>query len=64
LKGAAERGLLGLKGHRSVGGKYLMKYRQMVALIQSIGIRASNYNAIPESGVEKLVAYLKEFATA
>ncbi|RAK77648.1 O-phospho-L-serine:2-oxoglutarate transaminase [Aspergillus fijiensis CBS 313.89] len=45
LKGAVERGVTGLKGHRSVGG-----------------IRASNYNAIPESGVEKLVAYLKEFA--
>ncbi|RMJ26118.1 phosphoserine aminotransferase [Aspergillus sp. HF37] len=47
LKGATEKGLLGLKGHRSVGG-----------------IRASNYNAVPESGVEKLVAYLKEFAAA
>jgi len=33
-------------------------------LIGSLGIRASNYNAIPESGVEKLVAYLKEFAGA
>lgn len=33
-------------------------------LIGFLGIRASNYNAIPESGVEKLVAYLKEFATA
>ncbi|RJE21976.1 phosphoserine aminotransferase [Aspergillus sclerotialis] len=27
-------------------------------------MRASNYNAIPEAGVEKLVAYLKEFATS
>ncbi|PYH32689.1 O-phospho-L-serine:2-oxoglutarate transaminase [Aspergillus neoniger CBS 115656] len=44
LKGAVERGITGLKGHRSVGG-----------------IRASNYNAIPESGIEKLAAYLKEF---
>ncbi|RDK42093.1 phosphoserine aminotransferase [Aspergillus phoenicis ATCC 13157] len=43
LKGAVERGITGLKGHRSVGG-----------------IRASNYNAIPESGIEKLAAYLKE----
>ncbi|OJJ50132.1 hypothetical protein ASPZODRAFT_110243 [Penicilliopsis zonata CBS 506.65] len=47
LKGAVERGLTGLKGHRSVGG-----------------IRASNYNAIPESGVQKLAVYLKEYATA
>ncbi|KAL4891804.1 pyridoxal phosphate-dependent transferase [Aspergillus ambiguus] len=47
LKGAVERGLTGLKGHRSVGG-----------------IRASNYNAIPESGVEKLAAYLKDYAEA
>lgn len=45
LKGAVEKGLTGLKGHRSVGG-----------------IRASNYNAIPFSGAEKLVAYIKEFA--
>jgi phosphoserine aminotransferase len=28
------------------------------------GIRASNYNAISEASVEKLAAYLKEFATA
>jgi phosphoserine aminotransferase len=27
------------------------------------GIRVSNYNAIPESGIDKLVVYLKEFAT-
>ncbi|KAF7585967.1 Phosphoserine transaminase [Aspergillus hancockii] len=47
LKGSVERGLTGLKGHRSVGG-----------------IRASNYNAIPVSGAEKLVAYLKEYAQA
>jgi phosphoserine aminotransferase len=47
LKGGTERGITGLKGHRSVGG-----------------IRASNYNAIPESGIDKLVAYLKDFATA
>lgn len=46
LKGATDRGLLGLKGHRSVGG-----------------IRASNYNAIPEAGVQQFVAFLKEFAT-
>jgi len=47
LKGAVERGLTGLKGHRSVGG-----------------IRVSNYNAVPESGVENLVAYMIEFAAA
>jgi len=47
LTGAIERGLTGLKGHRSVGG-----------------IRVSNYNAISEPGVEKLGAYLKEFAAA
>lgn len=27
------------------------------------GIRASNYNAIPEAGVQQLISYLKEFAT-
>ncbi|OXV05422.1 hypothetical protein Egran_06810 [Elaphomyces granulatus] len=47
LEGAVERGLTGLKGHRSVGG-----------------IRVSNYNAVSESGIEKLVAYMKEFAAA
>ncbi|KAE8150358.1 pyridoxal phosphate-dependent transferase [Aspergillus avenaceus] len=47
LKGATERGITGLKGHRSVGG-----------------IRASNYNAVPVSGVEKLAAYLQEYAQA
>ena len=41
---AAELGMIGLKGHRSVGG-----------------IRASIYNAMPESGVEKLVAFMKDF---
>lgn len=41
---AAERGMIGLKGHRSVGG-----------------VRASIYNAMPESGVEKLVAFMRDF---
>ncbi|MDQ6982333.1 MAG: 3-phosphoserine/phosphohydroxythreonine transaminase, partial [Mariprofundus sp.] len=44
LIGAAERGLLTLKGHRSVGG-----------------MRASIYNAMPEEGVDALVAYMQEF---
>ncbi|TAK41637.1 MAG: 3-phosphoserine/phosphohydroxythreonine transaminase, partial [Betaproteobacteria bacterium] len=44
LKGAAERGMVQLKGHRSVGG-----------------MRASIYNAMPLEGVQRLVAYLKEF---
>ena len=42
---AAEIGLNGLKGHRSIGG-----------------CRASIYNAFPEEGVVKLVAFMKEFA--
>ena len=45
LKGAEERGMVQLKGHRSVGG-----------------MRASIYNAMPLEGVQRLVAYLKEFA--
>jgi len=44
LAGARERGLLQLKGHKSVGG-----------------MRASIYNAMPLSGVEALVAYMREF---
>jgi len=44
LAGAAENGLLTLKGHRSVGG-----------------MRASIYNAMPEAGVDALIAYMKSF---
>jgi phosphoserine aminotransferase len=44
LKGATERGMLQLKGHRSVGG-----------------MRASIYNAMPLEGVQRLVAYMREF---
>lgn len=47
LAGAEKRNLIGLKGHRSVGG-----------------IRASNYNAVPMANVEKLVAYLVEYAAS
>ncbi|PJC69557.1 MAG: 3-phosphoserine/phosphohydroxythreonine transaminase, partial [Zetaproteobacteria bacterium CG_4_8_14_3_um_filter_59_5] len=46
LKGASAKGLVTLKGHRSVGG-----------------MRASIYNAMPEEGVDALVAYMKEFAS-
>ena len=45
LTGANARGLLNLKGHRSVGG-----------------MRASLYNAMPESGVDALIDYMAEFA--
>jgi phosphoserine aminotransferase len=45
LKGAEERGMTQLKGHRSVGG-----------------MRASIYNAMPLEGVERLAAYMREFA--
>jgi len=44
LAGAAECGLITLKGHRSVGG-----------------MRASIYNAMPEEGVDALVAYMQAF---
>lgn len=44
LKGAEARGMVQLKGHRSVGG-----------------MRASIYNAMPESGVRALVDYMREF---
>lgn len=44
LAGAAESGLITLKGHRSVGG-----------------MRASIYNAMPEEGVDALVAFMQEF---
>jgi len=44
---AAEVFLMGLRGHRSIGG-----------------CRASIYNAFPVEGVEKLVAFMKEFSAA
>ena len=44
LVGAKQRGLLQLKGHKSVGG-----------------MRASLYNAMPLSGVQALVEYMREF---
>ncbi|MFO1364603.1 MAG: 3-phosphoserine/phosphohydroxythreonine transaminase [Burkholderiales bacterium] len=44
LAGAEARGMVQLKGHRSVGG-----------------MRASIYNAMPIEGVQRLVAYMKEF---
>jgi phosphoserine aminotransferase len=44
LAQAQARGLLQLKGHKSVGG-----------------MRASLYNAMPEAGVDALVAFLREF---
>ena len=45
LDGAKAAGLIGLKGHRALGG-----------------MRASLYNAMPEAGVETLVAYMDDFA--
>ncbi len=47
LQGAAECGLITLKGHRSVGG-----------------MRASIYNAMPEEGVDALVAFMQTFEQA
>lgn len=39
-----QEGMIGLKGHRAVGG-----------------IRASIYNAVPESGVDFLIAFMEDF---
>ena len=47
LAAAKERGLLQLKGHKSVGG-----------------MRASIYNAMPIEGVEALVGFMRDFASA
>ncbi|KAA0444261.1 MAG: 3-phosphoserine/phosphohydroxythreonine transaminase, partial [Candidatus Thioglobus sp.] len=44
LQEAAERNLITLKGHRSVGG-----------------MRASIYNAMPQEGVDSLVAFMQDF---
>jgi len=47
LEQAAAKGLMTLKGHRSVGG-----------------MRASIYNAMPEEGVDALIAFMQEFERA
>ncbi len=47
IEQAEARGLMALKGHRSVGG-----------------MRASIYNAMPLAGVQALVDFMAEFATA
>ncbi|MGB1009565.1 MAG: 3-phosphoserine/phosphohydroxythreonine transaminase [Thiolinea sp.] len=44
LASAQEAGLMGLKGHRVLGG-----------------MRASLYNAMPESGVDALIAFMRDF---
>ena len=44
IEAAKKAGLIGLKGHRSLGG-----------------MRASIYNAMPERGIECLVAFLRDF---
>jgi len=44
LRESAEQGLVGLKGHRFVGG-----------------MRASIYNAMPEEGVDRLIAFMGGF---
>lgn len=44
LEQAADKGLITLKGHRSVGG-----------------MRASIYNAMPEEGVDALIAFMQTF---
>jgi len=45
LKESEQAGLMGLKGHRALGG-----------------MRASIYNAMPLSGVQALVSFMKDFA--
>ena len=47
IEQASAKGLMTLKGHRSVGG-----------------MRASIYNAMPEEGVEVLIAFMQEFEQA
>ncbi|VAW53963.1 Phosphoserine aminotransferase, partial [hydrothermal vent metagenome] len=47
IEQAAAKGLVTLKGHRSVGG-----------------MRASIYNAMPEEGVDALIAFMQEFENA
>ncbi len=45
IEESQQAGLLGLKGHSSLGG-----------------MRASLYNAMPEEGVDALIAFMQEFS--
>ena len=47
IEQAAAKGLVTLKGHRSVGG-----------------MRASIYNAMPEAGIDALIAFMQEFESS
>jgi phosphoserine aminotransferase len=47
LKEAAALGMIGLSGHRSLGG-----------------VRASNYNAVPLEGAQKLASFIDAFASS
>jgi phosphoserine aminotransferase len=74
------QGLTGLKGHRSMGGMRLLERfinpliilvfvsshpgRVVLTLECRIGIRASNYNSVTLEGAEKLVRFIRAFATS
>lgn len=66
LQGAEQRGLKGLKGHRSVGGQYssitITSHRaKKQPNISLTGIRISLYNAVTVEDVESVVQYIREF---
>ncbi|RPA95952.1 phosphoserine aminotransferase [Choiromyces venosus 120613-1] len=64
LKGAEERGLLGLKGHRSVGGIRISNcmpcFTSLFSCILWLTWKPAD-NSITEAGVDKLVQYIDEF---
>jgi len=60
LAGAEEKGFRQLKGHRSVGGE--SHVRIIARPADSLGIRASLYNAVSLESVQVLCDYIKAFS--
>ncbi len=61
LKFATERGMVGIKGHRSVGGFRASCYNAMPKHRSVGGFRASCYNAMPKESVQALIDCMQEF---
>ena len=68
LKEATASGLTGLKGHRSVGGIRASKYVTHLVHFMTVEYMALrrylSYNSVPLEGAEKLVSFIRAFATS
>lgn len=70
LEESTAQGLTGLKGHRSPGGmgfpeRFINPLTKVTRAFKCrIGIRASNHDAVPLKGAEKLATFIRIFAKA